>query len=209
MARIGLSKPYAAIYSASGTTVSYTKRILLGKYTNIDLSLENGDDNILYADNGPAESDNTFSGGTVTITLDDLRPDAMADALGLTSETISTTGLTTTSPKWLKFDDDQAAPYMAIGGIIKLKVDGAVKFRAFVLEKVKFKNPGMSIATQGETIEWQTPDMEADVFRSDDAKHTWHRISSLLDLESDAVAILEDYLEVPSPEPGDGDPEGI
>lgn len=196
MAMIGLSKPYVAVYKNTSGTVTYTKRLLLGKYTNLDISLDNADDNIFYADNGPAESDSTvFTSGTATVTTDDLRPEAMKDALGLTEETISTT-TTTTSPKWLVFDDDQEAPYLALGGIIKKKVDGAVKWCAFVLEKIRFRNPGMSLATQGETIEWQTPELEASIYRSDAAKHPWYRISNLLDSEADAVAILEAYLTV-------------
>lgn len=196
MAMIGLSKPYVAVYKNTSGTVTYTKRLLLGKYTNLDISLDNADDNIFYADNGPAESDSTvFTSGTATVTTDDLRPEAMKDALGLTEETISTT-TTTTSPKWLVFDDDQEAPYLALGGIIKKKVDGAVKWCAFVLEKIRFRNPGMSLATQGETIEWQTPELEASIYRSDAAKHPWYRISNLLDSEADAIAILEAYLTV-------------
>ena len=73
MARIGLSKPYIATYANNNGTVTYTARTVLGKYTNIDMSLDSADENILYADNGPAESDSQFSGGTVTVTTDDLR----------------------------------------------------------------------------------------------------------------------------------------
>lgn len=200
MAMIGLSKPYIATYSASGTTVTYTARSLLGKYTNLDISLDSADDNVFYADNAPAENDgSTFTGGTATITTDDLRPDAMKLALGLTEETITGTGITTTSPKWLVFDDDQAAPYFALGGIIKKKVDGEIKWVAFVLEKIQFRNPGMSLATQGESIEWQTPELEASIYRSDAAKHPWYRISNLLASEADAVTVLEGYLAIPSP----------
>ena len=197
MANIGLSKPYIATYVNTSGTITYSARTVLGKYTEIDVNLDSTDENILYADNGPAETDSQFSGGTVTITTDDLRPDAFKTALGLVESAIAATmGTTTPTPKWLVFDDDQAAPYFALGGIIKKKVDGAVKWQAFILEKIKFKNPGLSLTTQGETVEWQTPELEATILRSDASKHPWYRISTLLDSEDDAVAAIEAYLAV-------------
>lgn len=194
MARIGLSKPYIATYVNTNGTVSYSARTVLGKYTNIDVSLDSADENILYADNGPAESDSQFSGGTVTVTTDDLRAEAFKTALGLVEEAIS--GVTDGSPKWMVFNDNQNAPYFALAGIIKKKVDGAYKWQAFVLEKVKFRNPDLSVATQGETIEWQTPELEATILRSDASGHPWFRLSTDLDSEEDAVAAIESYLPV-------------
>lgn len=197
MANIGLSKPYIATYVNNNGTVTYSARTVLGKYTEIDISLDSADENILYADNGPAETDSQFSGGTVTVTTDDLRPDAFKTALGLVEAAIAATMATTNpTPKWLIFDDDQAAPYFALAGVVKKKVDGAYKYQAFVLEKVKFKNPDLSLTTQGETIEWQTPELEATILRSDAAKHPWYRISTLLESEEDAIAAIEDYLTV-------------
>lgn len=194
MARIGLSKPYIATYVNNAGTVTYSARTVLGKYTNIDMSLDSADENILYADNGPAESDSQFSGGTVTVTTDDLRAEAFKTALGLVEESIS--GLTTGSPKWMVFNDSQNAPYFALAGIIKKKVDGAYKWQAFILEKIKFRNPDLSVATQGETIEWQTPELEATILRSDASGHPWYRLSTELDSEEDAVAAIEGYLVV-------------
>ena len=98
--------------------------------------------------------------------------------------------------KWLVFDDSQNAPYFALGGIIKKKVNGAYKWVCFVLEKIKFRNPDLSVATQGETIEWQTPELEATILRSDASGHPWFRMSTELDSEEDAIAVLEDYMTV-------------
>lgn len=197
MAIIGLSKPYIATYVNTSGTITYSARTLLGKYTNLDLSLDSADENILYADNGPAESDSQFSGGTVTVTTDDLLADVFKTALGLDEAAIATTVATTTpTPKWMIFNDSQSAPYFALAGVIKKKSGGAYKWVAFVLEKVKFKNPDLSIATQGDTIEWKTPELEATIFRSDASGHPWFRMSTELDTEADAIAVVEDYLKV-------------
>lgn len=197
MARIGLSKPYIATYVNTNGTVTYSARAMLGKYTEIDMSLDSADENILYADNGPAETDSQFSGGTVTVTTDDLRADVFKTVFGLVEEAIATTMATTTpTPKWMVFNDSQASPYFALAGVIKKKVDGAYKWQAFVLEKVKFRNPDLSVTTQGDTIEWQTPELEAMILRSDASGHPWYRLSTELDSEEDAAAAIEGYLTV-------------
>lgn len=197
MARIGLSKPYIATYVNNNGTVTYSARAMLGKYTEIDMSLDSADENILYADNGPAETDSQFSGGTVTVSTDDLRADVFKTVFGLVEEAIATTMATTTpTPKWMVFNDSQASPYFALAGVIKKKVDGAYKWQAFVLEKVKFRNPDLSVTTQGDTIEWQTPELEAMILRSDASGHPWYRLSTELDSEEDAAAAIEDYLTV-------------
>lgn len=196
MATIGLSKPFYSKYTNSGSTVTYTGGGVLGKFTQLQIELSDDESNILYADNAPAESDNQFTGGTVTITTDDLRPAAMADALGLVSEAISATGMTTTDPTWLVNNDQQVVPYLGIGGIAMKKVDGVIKYVAIVLDKVQFRNPSESISTKGETIEWQTPSLTGDIFRSDKADHDWKRVSSLLDTEADAEAAIRSYLNI-------------
>ena len=102
MATIGLSKPYYAIYNANGTTVTYSEGGLIGKATEMTLELEGAEANILYADNGPAESDNQFAGGTLTLSTDDLLPTPMLAILGLQQETIeSVDGVTTEGAAWI------------------------------------------------------------------------------------------------------------
>lgn len=196
MATIGLSKPFFAIYSENGGVVSYANGGVLGKYTALQLQLENASENILYADNGPAESDSGFAGGTFSVTTDDLRPDIAKAIFGLTEETISAQDVTTAGAKWQVNDDDQVIPYLGVGGVLTKKVDGEVKYVAFVLEKVQFQNNGMDVTTQGETIEWQTSTLEGKLFRSDNAKHSWRRLSTLLDSEADAIAAVKGFLNI-------------
>lgn len=196
MATIGLSKPFYAIYNENGGAVSYSGGGVLGKYTALQLQLDSASDNILFGDNGPAESDQGFAGGTFSVTTDDLRPEVAKDIFGLTEETISASGVTTQDAKWQVNDDDQAIPYLGVGGILKKKVDGATKYVAFVMEKVQFRNNGMDVTTQGETITWQTPKIEGSIFRSDNTKHSWRRVSTLLATEAEAAAAVKDFLNI-------------
>lgn len=196
MAKIGLSKPYYAIYSNTGTTVTYSKGGVIGKYTEFSLELEDGDNNILYADNGPAESDNSFAGGTATVTTDDLIAERMLAILGLKKEAITEPALSTKDAYWLVFDDDQNTPYIGLGGIIKKKINNATKYQAFILTKIQFTNPGLEAVTQGETIEWQTQELSATIMRSDEAKARWFMISNELDSEEDAEKIIKAHLNI-------------
>lgn len=192
MATIGLSKPYFAIYSADGSTVSYANGGVLGKYTALNISLNSGG-NPFYADNGPAEKDDTFPGGTVTVTTDDLRPDAMLAALGVVSEPITGGG---EGAAWLVNNDRQAIPFIGLGGIAKKKVDGVIKYVGIVLDKVQLLNPSESIHTQGESIEWQTSELTGNIYRSDKADHDWKRKTTLLDTEAAAEAAVKAYLGI-------------
>lgn len=196
MASIGLSKPYYAVYANSGSTVTYSNGGVLGKFTEMSIELGDGGDNILNADNAPAESDNQFAGGTVSISTDELRPAALTAALGLASETITAAGVTTEGAAWLVHNDTQQIPYLGIGGIAKKKVDGVVCYVGIVLDKVMLHNPNESLTTQGETIEWQTPTLEGTIFRSDKATHDWKRVTTLLATEAEAEAAIKAYLNI-------------
>lgn len=196
MATIGLSKPYYAIYSATGQTVTYSAGALMGKYTNLSISLDSQDANILYADNAAAESDQQFTGGTATITTDDLVAEVMVAVLGAQEVAITDEAITTASPQWVVFDDQQVVPYVGVGGVIKKKINGVIKWVAFVLDKVQFSTPGIEAVTQGETIEWQTQELTATIMRSDAENHPWFRLSSAMDSEADAEAAVQQYLNI-------------
>lgn len=191
MAVVGLSKPYIAKYSNTGTTVTYTQPTLIGKAITMSLSLNSGSENILYADNAPAESDNQFSGGSLTIGTDNLSAEAMLSIFGTKEEAINAEGVSTSDAKWLVHDDDQIIPYVGFAGIIMKKVGGLTKYVAVVYNKVQFQNLNDSATTKGETIEWQTPELTATLMRSDNVKHEWKRITTDLDTEAEAeTAIL-------------------
>lgn len=196
MATIGLSKPYYAKYSNTGSAVTYSNGALLGKYTELSIELDGQDANNLYADNAAAETDQQFAGGTATVTTDDLRADVMVPVFGVKEEDITSEDITTTSPKWIVFDDDQNTPYVGLGGVIKKKTDGAIKWVGFVLNKIQFSTPGVSAVTQGETIEWQTQELSATIFRSDAEKHPWFRMTTPMDSEADAEAAVKQYLGI-------------
>lgn len=183
MATVGLSKPYYAKYAASGSAVTYTGFAALGKAVELSVDLDDNGSNVLYADNGAAESVTNFSGGTLTITTDDLLLAAAADILGLTTGSGSSTNE-------VIFKADQVAPYVGFGVIVKKVQSGTVKWMAVLFPKVQFSNPGVEANTQGETIDWQTPELSATIMRDDTADGVWQRWA-MFDTEADALTYIQ------------------
>lgn len=199
MPRIGLSKPYFAVYSNNGSTVTYSGGGLMGKYTRLNLTLEGGGNTKdFYADNGVDESGGSvFSGGTLAVTTNNLLTEVSTVILGnSTSEITGITGMTTEEASWEHSDDRSAAPFVGVGGIYKYKVNGAVRYRAVIFPKVKFTTPNVEATTQGTSIEWQTDQLEAAINRDDTQYHEWRRVSSLLETEADAELLIKSFFGI-------------
>jgi len=193
MAGIGLRKPYVAKYVNTDGVISYTDGKLLAKAVEFSASIEASEDNNLYADDGIAESDVSFSNGSFEITTDDLETDASALIMGITADTI-TVG-TDTEVSELVYDDDMDPPDLGFGIIIPKKKNGVVKYRAIVFPKVKFNIPEEAATTQGETIEWQTPTVGGTIMRDDSAKRVW-KYEATLSTEADAETYIKDKLDI-------------
>lgn len=193
MATIGVSKPYYGIYVNTDGTITYTGGALFAKAVEFSASVESGDDNNLYADNGIAESDRSFGGGSISVTTDDIEQAAAAAILGITADTITIGEETGISE--LVFDDDMQIPDIGFGIIIKKKKDGVEKYRAVFFHKVKFNIPEDAATTQGETIEWQTPTIEGTIMRDDSTKHGW-KSEVIVDTEALAVAYIKGKLGI-------------
>lgn len=174
MATIGVSKPYYAKYNAVDGKVSYSGGGVMGKMTELDISIETSEDNNLFGDNGIAESDRTFSNGTLTASTTDLSQEVIKDLLGVVEQDLEEIpGITDTGVKELSFDDNQVTPYLGTGFIIKKMVNHMTFWRAIVLTKVMFSVPSDSATTQGESIEWQVPELSGTIMRDDGETHRW------------------------------------
>lgn len=193
MATIGVSKPYYAKYVNTSGTISYTDGAIFAKAIEFSASIESGEDNNLYADNGIAESDRGFSSGTLSVTTDEISETATATILGITADTI-TVG-EDASVTELVYDDDMEVPDLGFGIIIKKKVAGSYKYRAVIFHKIKFNVPEDAATTQGETIEWQTPAIEGVIMRDDSEKHAW-KSEATLDTEALAEAYIKQKLDI-------------
>lgn len=175
MAYIGVSKPYIAEYTNNNGAVSYGTPEVLGRATEVNITLDGKDPVVLYADNGPVESVTTFGGGNVTMGLDDLALAIFAKIMGVTKQEAAT----------LALPGDIAAPYFGLAFIGKRIYRAVAMWRLVILHKTQFKLPDLSLSTQGETVGFQTPSLEASILRDDKSPAKW---SSWGDYETEAAA---------------------
>lgn len=196
MATIGLSKPYYAVYSNTGTAVTYASGAVMGKATEANIEIETTDNNNLYADNAIAETDRSFSGGTLTLSTDDLSQEVSKAILGLREQALTDiTGVTDEDVSELIYDDQQVTPYLGVGFIVKKMVNGVTMWRGIVLTKVMFSIPADAATTQGESIEWQVPELTATIMRDDTATHMWKREATFT-TEAQAEAYIKNRLGI-------------
>lgn len=183
----GFSMPFVALYSNSGTTVTYSSGMDLARGVEVSLSPESSDDNIFYANNVAAESaPGTFTGGEVTLTVDGLKTAAEKLILGLPDA----------SGDWIDFGDDQVIPYVGIGFVVRYMEDGVTSYTGVVLRKCRFQLPEISAATQEDEIDWQTQELTANIFRDDTAKHDWRSITTDQTTEAAAYTLVKAKLGV-------------
>lgn len=188
----GFSLPYVAVYSNSGSTISYASGQKLARGVSVSVAPEVADNNNFYADNVLAESVNgMFTGGTVTLTVDGLLPAAEKLIFGIgTASTVSTVSVYT-------YGDSATPPYVGIGFIARYMSDGVTSYKAIVLTKCKFSLPTEEAATQEDQISWQTTALNATIMRDDSADHVWKYVGATeYSSESAAEADLKKLLSI-------------
>ena len=180
---IGFSKPYVALYSESGGTITYSSGQLLARGVSVSAEPESSDNNNFYADNIVAESDaGSFSGGTLTLTVDGLLQDAEKLIQGLP---------TADADGFLNYDDDQVIPYVGIGFVVETMSEGVRYFTPVIFTKARAGQLTVAAETEGETIDWQTQEIPFNLYRDDSAKHCWKRVGGELATEAAAEAAVQ------------------
>lgn len=183
----GYSMPFVALYAAANGVVTYSGGIPLARGVDVSLSVEGGSDNDFYADNVKAESDNqTFSSGTLSLTVDGLKATARKLISGV--KTTRKEGSGETAVSFDVYDDDQKMPYVGVGFVVRYMEDGVTTYAPIIIKKVKFSPEGLDAATQEENIDWQTTKLEASIMRDDTANHEWKMIGEDQTTEEAAVA---------------------
>lgn len=185
---IGFSKPYVAKYAEAGGVITYSDGQLLARGVSVSAEPESSDNNNFYADNIVAESDaGTFTGGTVTLTVDGLLQDAEKLIQGLGAAD---------ADGFINYDDDQAIPYVGIGFIVESMSDGVRYFTPVIFTKTRANQLTTEAETEGESIDWQTQEIEFSIFRDDSAKRCWKRVGGELASEAAAETAIKDVFGI-------------
>lgn len=194
MAGIGL---YGVFYSkcvkTDGVVTGYEGGVkMMGKAVSASFEPNTPDENPLYANNGKAENDiSTGSGGTLTMTLDRMTLETAADLYGTKLETVTVTvdGEEATGQEIAYRGDEVSAPIGA--AYIKLQQEDGVREHEVVFyREMTMSRPGEDAETMGETIEWQTPEVEAVVAGlQGDGTEPWFR-AARFDTQKKAIAYI-------------------
>lgn len=194
----GYSMPFVALYAAANGVVTYSGGLPLARGVDVSLSVEGGGDNDFYADNVKAESDTqTFSSGTLSLTVDGLKAAARKLISGV--KTTRKEGSGDTAISFDVYDDKQEMPYVGVGFVVRYMEDGVTTYAPIIIKKVKFSPEGLDAATQEENIDWQTTKLEASIMRDDTANHEWKMIGEDQTTEEAAVAAYKLVLTPSAP----------
>lgn len=147
MATIGLRDLYYAKITSeeSAEAETYDKPERMAKAISAELSVEVAEA-ILYADDGADQIAKEFISGELTLNVNDLTSEVLADLLGQQTD----------GDNVIYAAEKDSAPYVAVGFRAK-KANGQYKY--LWLYKVKFGVPSESYQTKGESIEFTTPEI--------------------------------------------------
>jgi hypothetical protein len=159
MAKIGVKYPIYAEATETDTEVTYSNAAVLARAISVDVEIEVSDAE-LYADDVLAESDKSFSGGTVTIGVDDLYDAAKIALLDYIEGAVADAGIGTNE---LSAQGAASPAYVGFGFYGKVIRNKVPYWRAIFLKKVQFSEPSDSFATKGETTEFTTPELEGTI----------------------------------------------
>lgn len=189
----GYSQPIVAKYTFSSNTISYSNTTPLARGVEVQMEVETGDATNFYADNTIAEAvAGQFNGATATFTVDGLKDTARNLIAGLvTSGSITVTSGTTVATK--VYDDLQVIPYVGIGFVVRYMENGVTTYAPVIFPKAQFSPESLNAATQGESVEFQTTELQATIMRADDANHSWKVVAEDQTTEAAAVAAINAY----------------
>lgn len=122
MAIKGLSKLVVGKYAYDESVVTYTNPQVVQKMVEYSLTLNQSENNPLYADNAEAENDKgTFQNGELSITTDDLTQEVSVMILG-TKENDEVTYEQSKTVKEQVYDDTMNPPDLGVGLIECIRI---------------------------------------------------------------------------------------
>ena len=197
MAIKGLTNPVFGEYNYNGNVVSYSNGFVCGKAVEYSFEPETSDNNPLYGDDNIAENDyGSFNGGTLTLNTTDLDAYTSRRLLKLKEVQVQVGSVQVTE---LVKDDDAKPVPLGFGIIETHQINDIDKYRAVILCKATPNIPAEAATTKGESIEWQTKEIELAVTRADENsakyKHQWER-EAWFDTHAEAYEYLKTILNV-------------
>ena len=185
MAFVGLLYAVAAPIQteADGQAITYGKGQVIGGMMTAEISYTRNS-NPLYADDRVMEEDNSITGGTIKMGVDDVNDDARVMMLGDVKEG--------DAGEEVYHETGESAPYVGTGYIRVRRKDNKTNYIAYWVHKAIFGIGTESAKTKGQNIEWQTPTLEGSIMgvKNNAALQTRCRERRTFTKESEARAWL-------------------
>lgn len=185
MAFVGLLYAVAAPIQteADGQAITYGKGQVIGGMMTAEISYTRNS-NPLYADDRVMEEDNSITGGTIKMGVDDVNDDARVMMLGDVKEG--------DAGEEVYHETGESAPYVGTGYIRVRRKDNKTNYIVYWVHKAIFGIGTESAKTKGQNIEWQTPTLEGSIMgvKNNAALQTRFRERRTFTKESEARAWL-------------------
>ena len=164
IATIGMdSLFYAKITEDAQGHESYAVPKVLAKAIKADMNIELAEAD-LFADDALAHAVKLFRGGTLTLGVEDIGREIAAD---LTGATVDDNGVLIAA--------SEDSGYLVAVGFRALKPNN--KYRYFWCYRVKFAVPSTNLQTKGDSIQFQTPQIQGTIMRRSkpdaQGRHPW------------------------------------
>lgn len=148
---LGLKDLYYAKVTMQDGIENYGEPKKLAEALNADLSV-NVAEAKLYADDALSESAKEFVDGALKLGIKELTPEVTADLLGQETDNDG-----------VVWAGDDEPPFVAVG-FRAAKTGG--KYKYVWLQKVQFKVPGEKYTTKGESITFNTGEIEGTIYKT-------------------------------------------
>lgn len=184
MAFVGMRHPVVATVATevAGQALTYNAGMVMGHAIMGNLTITRNQ-NPLRGDDVEVENDNSITGMSIEMGLDDIMEAVRVYMLGLEAVDGETNQWNETAAP---------APYVGFGYIRVRKKNGITSFQAIWCHKAQFGQTAENSATKGEAIEWQTPTLTGrvmGVYNSSGNEPSFRHIA-LFATEADAIAWL-------------------
>ena len=159
---------------------------VLGKMIDAKLT-ENRSDASLFADDGLAEYDNAFTGGSIALTLADVD-----------DKTYSVVKGCVINEGELTENEEDSSPEIGYGHIVTKMVNSVKKYKVEFLPRIRVTKITADAKTKGESIEFNTVSLEGKVMALNKAINglqvgDWHKVKTF-DTLPEAVTYLDGLL---------------
>lgn len=163
-----------------GAAITYGTGAILGKMIGANVNWTRNS-NPLYADDALAEDENSITGGTLSMTLDDITDEVQAEAMGLVKSG--------EADQEVYEDTGDAGRNVGVGYLRVRRKDGKTSYVAYWIHKTLLGITSESASTKGETITWQTPTAEGKIMGVviDDSGKTKFRAHRTFAAEKEAM----------------------